>query len=259
VKVTRPLLRLIALLVASLFVQAQTRSADEVIVMTSGAFTAAHLELAPSFERSASRRVVTPVTSMGTGTESIPSRLQRQEPADVVIVSADALDTLIKQGLVAAGSRVDVARSGIGIAVRSGAPKPDITTVDALRRTLLAAKSVAYSASVSGDYLVKELFPRLGIAADLARTGRRIERERVGAVVARGEAEIGFQQISELLAVPGIDFVGPLPPEIQRVSVFAAGVASHSKRPEAARAYIQFISSPAAAATVVKTGLEPVR
>jgi molybdate transport system substrate-binding protein len=142
------------------------------------------------------------------------------------------------------------------MAVRKGAPKPDISTVEALKRTLLAAKSVAYSASVSGDYLASELFPRLGIADELKTTGRRIERERVGAVVARGDAELGFQQISELLPIAGIEVVGPLPPEVQRVTVFAAGVAAHARYPDAARAFIQFLASPAAADVVVKTGLE---
>src|SRR5262249_60415776 len=149
-------------------------------------------------------------------------------------------------------------RSAIGMAVGSGAPKPDIQSVEALTRTLLAAKSVAYSASVSGDYLSNELFPRLGVVEELKATGMRIERERVGAVVARGDAEIGFQQISELLPIAGIEVVGPLPPELQRVTVFAAGVAAHAKYPDAARAFIQFLASPAAAKVVVKTGLELV-
>jgi molybdate transport system substrate-binding protein len=230
--------------------------ADDIVVMTSGAFTAAYLELVPTYEQSTTYKLVTAATAMGTGAESIPSRLQRRERADVVIVAAEALDDLIKAGSVLAGSRVDLARSSIGMAVRAGAPKPDISSVEALKRTLLAAKSVAYSASVSGDYLSKELFPRLGVADELKVTGRRIERERVGAVVARGEAEIGFQQISELRPVAGIEVVGPLPPEVQRVTVFAAGVAAHARYPEAARAFIQFLVSAAAADVIAKTGLE---
>jgi molybdate transport system substrate-binding protein len=130
--------------------------------------------------------------------------------------------------------------------------------VDALRRTLLEAKSIAYSGSVSGLYLSSELFPRLGIADQIMPKSKRIDGERVAAVVARGEAEIGFQQISELLPVAGIDYVGPLPPEVQRVTIFSAGVAASSRAPAAARALIRFLASPAAAAAILKSGLEPV-
>ncbi len=246
------------LLVFALLWQAPATRVDEVIVMTSGAFTAAYQALAPSFERSANNKVITATTTMGTGAESIPNRLRRGETADVVIVAAEALDDLIKDGVVVAGSRVDLARSTIAMAVRAGARKPDISSADALKRALLDAQSVAYSASVSGDYLVNELFPRLGIAGQMAGKGRRIERERVGAVVARGDAEIGFQQLSELLPVPGIEIVGPLPAEAQRVTIFAAGIATHSAHPDAARAFIRFLASPAAADVVLRSGMEPL-
>ena len=225
--------------------------------MTSGAYTAAYLELRPRLEGIANGQVITAVTTMGTGAESIPSRLARGEAADIVIVADDALTQLIKDGLVLAGSRVPLARSSIAMAVRAGAPKPDISSVDGLTRALLQAKSIAYSASVSGTYLTTELFQRLGIADQVLGKSRRIERERVGAVVARGEAEIGFQQMSELLPEPGIDIVGPLPPEVQRVTVFSAGVAASSKSPDAARAAIRFLASPEAAAAVVRSGLVP--
>ena len=170
----------------------------------------------------------------------------------------DALNELIKNGRVLADSRVELARSGIGMAVRKGAAKPDISSLDALTRTLLQAKSIAYSASVSGRYLTTELFQRLGIADQVMGKSRRIDRERVGAVVARGEAEIGFQQISELLPEPGIDYVGPLPPEVQRVTVFSAGVAAGSTNADAARALIRFLASSDAAGIVAKSGLEPI-
>jgi len=175
-----------------------------------------------------------------------------------VIVADAALEELIKDGRIVAGSRVPLARSGIGMAVRAGAPKPDISSVDALKRTLLQAKSIAYSASVSGLYLSTELFQRLGIADQIAGKSRRIERERVGAVVARGEAEIGFQQVSELLPEPGIDYVGPLPPEVQRVTVFSAGIAVSSKQPDAARSLIRFLASPAALPAITKSSLDAV-
>jgi molybdate transport system substrate-binding protein len=231
----------------------------EIRVMTSGAFTAPYLELIPQLELLTKKKLVTAATSIGTGENSIPNRLKRGETVDVVIVADAVLVELIKDGMILAESHTPLARSSIGMAVRAGAPKPDISSVDALRRTLLQAKSIAYSASVSGHYLSTELYQRLGIADLVAPKSRRIEGgERVGAVVARGEAEIGFQQISELLPVPGIDHVTPLPPEVQRVSVFSAGVAVGSRDVDAARAVIRFLASPEAAHVIAKTGLEPI-
>jgi len=228
----------------------------ELRVMTSGAFTAAYLALIPQLEHATNKKVVTVTTTMGTGANSIPNRLQRGEPVDVVIVADAALVKLISDGKILAESHTQLARSSIGMAVRTGAPKPDISSVDALKVVLLEARSIAYSASVSGDYLSTELFRRLGIAEQIMPKSRRIEGERVGAVVARGEAQIGFQQTSELLPVPGIDYVGPLPPEVQRVTVFSAGVAVNSGDPVAARALIAFLGSPQAADAVKKSGLE---
>ena len=179
-----------------------------------------------------------------TGPDSVQNRLQRGEPVDVIIVADTALEGFIRDGRVVAGSRVDLVRSAIGMAVRAGAPTPDVSTVDAFKRALLQAKSIAYSASVSGVYLSTELFQRLGIADQVLPKSRRIEGERVGAVVARGDAEIGFQQISELLPVPGITLLGALPPEVQRMTVFAAGVAVNAKSPDLARTLIRFFTSP---------------
>ena len=144
------------------------------------------------------------------------------------------------------------------MAVRTGAPKPDISTVEALKRTLLEAKSVAYSASASGVYLSTELFARLGIADQMTQKAKRIESERVGTVVARGDAELGFQQVSELLPIAGVDYVGPLPDAVQRVTVFSAGIATGAREPEAAKALIRFLASPAARPAIEKSGLEPV-
>ena len=165
---------------------------------------------------------------------------------------------LISEGRVAGASRVYLARSSIGMAVRRGAPKPDISSVEALKRTLLRAKSIAYSAQVSGIYLSTELFPQLGIVDEVMKKSVRVDVGRVGTVVARGEAEIGFQQISELLEVPGVDYVGPLPPEVQRVTVFSAAVAVGAKNPAAARALIEFFTSPSGIATMAKSGLDPI-
>ena len=165
---------------------------------------------------------------------------------------------LIKAGQAAAGSRVDLARSSIGIAVRAGTANPDISSVDALRRTLLQAKSVAYSSSVSGVYVSGELFQRLGITAQMIGKSRRIESEPVGNVVARGEAELGFQQISELRPVPGLEVVGPLPAEVQRVTMFSAAAGAGSPNPAGGRALIAFLASPAASAAIAGSGMDPI-
>jgi len=255
VKMTRCLTPLLALCL--LTAGAGAAADEEIRVMSSGGFTAAYLELVPQFERASQRKIVTAFgASMGDAPDSIPSRLQRGEPADVVILADSALDDLIAHGHVIAGSRVDLARSRIGVAVRAGSAHPDISTVAALTRALLNAKSIAYSSSASGVYVSTELFQRLGIAAQVTGKSRRIESERVAAVVARGEAEIGFQQISELLPVPGIDYLGPLPAAVQRVTVFSAGVASGARSPDAARALIRFLASPAAAAAIEKSGMD---
>jgi molybdate transport system substrate-binding protein len=251
--------RTVALVAVTIIVFASTAFGAEINVMSSGGFTAAYRDLTPEFERATQNKVLTAYgASMGGAPDSIPSRLQRGEPADVVILAAPALDELIKQGKVVAGSRVDLARSIIGMAVRTGASKPDISSVDALKRTLLEAKSIAYSASASGTYLSTVLFPRLGIADQIKGKSKRIESERVGTVVARGDAEIGFQQVSELLPIPGIDYVGPLPPEAQEVTIFSAGIAVGARQPDAGRALIKFLSSPAAAPAITKSGLEPM-
>ena len=233
-------------------------NAQEIRVMSSGGLAAPYVELVPAIERSTSQKVVTLATSTGVRQESIPNRVRRGEAVDVIMLPDASLNDLIKQGLVVADSRVPIARSGIGMAVGAGAPKPDISTLDGLRRALLQAKSIAYSAQVSGLYLANELFPRLGIADQLRPKSRVIELERVGAVVARGEAEIGFQQISELLPIKGIDYVGPLPAEVQRITLFSAGVATGANNPAGARALIAFLKSPEGLKLLAKYRLEPV-
>jgi molybdate transport system substrate-binding protein len=233
--------------------------AAEIKVMNSGGFAAAYLDLTPEFERTTGNTVTTAWgPSMGNAPNAIPVRLQRGEPVDVVIMVGYALGDLITLGKVVADSRVDLARSKIGMAVRAGAPKPDISSVDAFKQALIAAKSIAYSDSASGVYVSTELFQRLGIADELLAKSKEIKSERVGNVVARGEAEIGFQQISELLPVHGIDFVGPLPPELQKLTVFSAGIAVGAKDRGAAKALIEFLASPAAIPAIKKSGLEPI-
>jgi molybdate transport system substrate-binding protein len=232
---------------------------NDIKIMTSGAFTAAYLELIPQLEILTKKKMVTVTTSIGTGENSIPNRLKRGEAVDVVIVADAVLRGFIQDGLVLSETYTPIARSTIGMAVRAGAPTPDISTAEALKCTLLRAKSIAYSASVSGQYVTTELYQRLGIAEQVTGKSRLIGRgERVGAVVARGEAEIGFQQISELLPVPGIAHITPLPPEVQKVSLFSAGVAACTADSDLAYAVIKFFLSPEASQAITKSGLEPI-
>lgn len=251
--------RALAFGIASILLLASGASAAEVRVMISGGLTAAYKELVPEFERATGHKVLTAYgPSMGTTVNAIPIRLGRGEPADVLIMVGYALGDLAKQGKVVAGSSVDLVKSPIGVAVKSGAPKPDISSVDALKRTLLAAKSIAYSDSASGVYISTEMFEKLGIADAMKDKAKKIPATPVGEIVAHGDAELGFQQISELKPVPGIDIVGQLPPEVQKITVFSAGIASVSKEPEAGKALIKFLASPAAAPVIINSGMEPI-
>jgi molybdate transport system substrate-binding protein len=239
---------------------ASAARAAEVRVMSSGGFTAAYRELIPAFEKETGHKLVSSYgASMGDAPDAIPQRLARGEPADVLILAESGLESLVRQGRAVEGSRVNLAESRIGFAVRQGAPKPDMGSVEAVRRALLEAKSIAYSASASGVYFSTEMVRRLGVADEVLPKARRILSERVGSVVARGDAELGLQQLSELLPIPGIELLGPLPPELQRVTVFSAAIAAGSQQPDAARELIRFLASPAAAPAVTATGLDPVR
>jgi ABC-type molybdate transport system substrate-binding protein len=247
-------------LVAVALLVAAAASAQEVRVVTSGGFTEAYKQLAPQFERDTHIRVVSAFgASMGATPDAIPNRLNRGEPIDVIILAAPGLDALTKQGKIEPGSRVDLVRSLIAMAVRTGAPKPDISTVDALKRTLLQARSIGSSDSASGVYLRTVLFPRMGIAEQIKAKSKVIEAyERVGDAVARGDVEVGFQQVSELKPVPGITIVAPLPEGAQQVTIFAAAIPKGAKNAAAAKRLIQFLSSPGVAALVRETGVEPI-
>ena len=243
-------------------VMAEAASAADVRVMISAGFYGVYSELGPAFERASGHRLVTTRgPSMGDSPEAIPTRLTRGEAADLVILDGGAADELGKRGLVRADSKVELARSLIGMVVRAGAAKPDISTVETLRSTLLAAKSIAYSDSGSGTYLSTTLFPKLGIANEVAGKSRKVRGppsgEPVAAVVARGEAEIGFQQVSELIHVPGITFVGAIPAEVQPATSFAAALTDTVQHPQAASALIRFLASPEAAPAIAKAGLKP--
>jgi molybdate transport system substrate-binding protein len=254
-----PHLRACALAIVSLLVLAGAACAAEVHVMISGGLTAAYKELVPEFERTTGHKVITAYgPSMGTTVNAIPVRLERGEPADVLIMVGYALEDLASKGKVMPGSSVDLVKSAIGVAVKSGAPKPDISSAEALKRALQAAKTVAYSDSASGVYVSTEMFAKLGIAEEMRDKARKVPATPVGEIVARGDAEIGFQQFSELKPVAGIDIIGPLPGDLQRITVFSAGIASVSKEPEAGKALIKFLASPQARGELVKSGMEPI-
>jgi molybdate transport system substrate-binding protein len=247
-------LAMVALLISS------SVSAADLRVIISAGFYGVYEELVPAFERSSGHRLITTRgPSMGDSPEAIPARFARGETADVVILDGGAADELVKRGFVRAGSKVDLARSQIGMVVRSGAATPDIGSVEAFRRLLLAAKSIGYSDSASGTYLSTTLFAKLGVADQVAGKSRKVRGppsgEPVAAVVARGEVEIGFQQVSELLHVPGVTFVGTIPAELQPGFSFVGAITSAARQPDAARALLRFLASPEAASTIVKAGL----
>ena len=224
----------------------------EIKVLSSIATREAYNELGPQFERASGDKVVT----TWAGTVDIVKRMTAGEVHDLVVISSTELDELIKQGRLAAGSRVDLARCGIGVALRVGAPKPDIGSADALKRTLLAAKTVGYTSGPSGVYM-GGLIERMGIAADIKPKFRSVPSGgTIGTIVASGDCEIGFQQISELVHVKGIDYVGPLPAEVQRVTIFSTGIPVGAKNPDGAKKLVKFLTTPAAAAEMRKHGLE---
>jgi molybdate transport system substrate-binding protein len=237
-----------------------TLLAEDVRVMTSAGFYSVYTELGPEFERVTGHHLITTRgPSMGDSPEAIPNRLARGETADVIILDGGIVDDLTLKGVVRDGSKVVLALSQVGMAVRAGARVPDIGSVDAFRRTLLAAGSIGYSDSGSGTYLSMVLFPKLGIAEQIAGKSRKVRGppsgEPVAAVVARGEVEIGFQQVSELMNVPGVMLVGALPADLQPGFTFAGAIPITATQPDAAAALLRFLASPAASAVKTKYGL----
>jgi molybdate transport system substrate-binding protein len=252
-------LSVIALLTLS---EVRPAFAADIHVMISSGFYGVYSEMAPAFERASGHHLITTRgPSMGDSPEAIPARLARGEAADVVILDGGSADELARKGLLRAGSKVELARSLIGMVVREGDAKPDIGSVESFRQTLLAAKSIAYSDSGSGTYLSTKLFPRLGLADQIAGKSRKVRGppsgEPVAAVVARGEAEIGFQQVSELIHVPGISFVGTIPAELQPAFSFAGALTDKARQSEAATALIRFLASAEARPVILKAGLVP--
>jgi molybdate transport system substrate-binding protein len=245
----------VALLIASVFAL-PTPSFAQLEVIISGGFSAAYREVLPEFERTAGIKVTTRSGgSFGNDPNTIGAQLRRGVLADVVILSREGLAALIEEGRIVSGTDTDLARASLGVAVRTGAPKPDISTVESFKQTLLRAKSVTFTSSTSGVYLTTTLFPRLGIADQMAGKSTTAGV----AAVARGEAEIAVQPISELLPVPGVDVIGTIPTEIQKVNIYAAAVVAGSKNVDASRRLIAFLSSAGATAAIEKSGMEPSR
>jgi molybdate transport system substrate-binding protein len=227
--------------------------AAEIKVLSSIATREAYNELVPQFEKSSGHKVVT----TWAGTTAIMQKMAAGERHDLIIISGTEIDELIRQGKIIADSRVNLARCGIGIAIRAGAPKPDVASADALKRALLAAKTVGYTSGPSGIYMGK-LIGRMGIADQIKPKFRSVPSGgTIGTIVASGDCEIGFQQVSEIVHIPGVDFAGPLPPEVQHVTVFCCGVQTGSANDVAARSLASFLSSAGAAAVMKKHGLEP--
>ena len=244
--------RMIGAAAASLLLSSIAQAA-EIKLLASAAIREAYLELIPEFEKTTGNKVV----AQWAGTPDIQKRIAGGEAADLVILGSSGTDELIREGKLVPDSRANFVKSGIGVAVRDGAPKPDISSAEAVKAAVLAAKSVAYSAGASGAYIVT-LFQRMGIADEVkAKTAAVKPGEPVGAVIARGDAELGFQQVAELVPVRGIQYVGPLPAEIQKITVFSGGVHSGAAEPAAAAALAKFLTAPAAIPIIRKHNLEP--
>jgi molybdate transport system substrate-binding protein len=224
----------------------------EIKVLSSIATKEAYLELVPQFESATGHRVAT----TWAGTTAIMQRMAAGERYDLIVVSSTELDELIRQGKIVSGSRVDLAKSGIGIAVRAGAPLPDVRSSAALKQALLASKTVGYTSGPSGVYMAG-LMEKMGIATEMRPKHRGVPSGgTIGTIVANGGAEIGFQQVSELVHIPGIDYIGPLPPDIQCVTVFSCGLQAGASQPDAAKALMAFLTTPAAKNVMTKHGLE---
>jgi len=227
-------------------------------VLISGGFTGAYERLLPEFKRASGVDVTTGSgASQGMGPQTIAAQIARSAPADVVILSREGLDELIAAKRIVAGTDVDLAQVPLGVAVQAGTPKPDVSTVEALKQVLLEAKNVAVPGSTSGIWLRTDLFPRLGIAENIsckvAPRGSDATR-----MVAVGEADLAVMPISEIVSAAGVDFAGSIAPEIQFVQVFSAAVVANSAAIEASQRLIEFLASERACAAIRDSGMEPL-
>lgn len=251
-------LRYAALIAGALGLAGPPAGAAEVEVLTAGAFKQVVLALAPNYERQTGNKVV---IDNGT-TGQLKARINGGEAFDVVVITPAVVDEMIKSGKVAAGSAVKLAGVGIGVVMKEGAPKPDISTVEAFKQALLKAKTVAYidpaSGGSSGIYIDK-LLEKLGIADQIRPKARLKKGGHVADLIVSGEAELGIHQISEIVPVKGAALVGPLPPEIQNTTIYAAGMSASAKNKDAAKELIEYLSGPDAAAVLKSEGMDPVK
>ena len=246
------------LVVLAVLLMSPTLATAQLKVIISGGFSSAYEQLLPEFERTAGIKVTTGSgASQGTGPQTIAAQLARGETFDVVVLSREGLRELIAANRIAAGSDADLAQVPLGVAVRAGAAKPDVSTVDAFKRAVTSARTVAVPGSTSGIWLVKELFPRLGIA-DKVNVKATPRGSGATDMVAAGEADLAVMPVSEILRAPGVEFGGTIPSEIQLVQVFSAAIVAGSKETGAARQLIDFLASAQAAAAIRKYGMEPL-
>lgn len=251
-KHVRPVIQ--ALVFACMLMGAGLSRAAEIKLIAANAVKASVLEIIANFDKTSGHRVV----AVWSGTDAIAKRIDSGQVFDIVVIAAQNVDKLAHDGKVVAGSRTDFAKSGVGIAIRSGLPRPDVSSSDAVKRAVLGAGSIAYSSGPSGYYLV-ELFKKLGVFDQIKDKVRQPPSGvLVGELVARGEADLGFQQISELINVHGIDYLGPLPAEIQNITVYSAGLLTASPAPDAARTFIRLLTAPESATPIKKIGMDPV-
>lgn len=244
--------------IATMTMSAGAAHAADLRVVSSGGFAQAYKDLSGPYEKTSGDHLVSEWgPSMGATKNAIPARLARGEPIDVVIMVGDALDKLMAEGKLEPRSKVVLATSPIACAVRHGAAKPDIHTVDGLRNAFLQAKHVAYSDSASGEYIKRELMDKLGIRQQMEGKAAQIPATPVGEIVAHGDADFGCQQRSELQPVKGIDIVGLLPQEVQLDTEFSAAIVRGSRHPDEARALLRYLAALANAQAIAATGLEP--
>lgn len=243
------------MLLAALLMTLTTGSqAAEIKVLSTNGVKTVLEELIPQFEQAAKHKLV---VRFGPAAD-LKLQIEKGEAFDLAILTAAAVDDLIKQGKLAAATRADVARSGAGVAIKKGAARPDIATADSFKRTLLAAKSIAYVGTGATGANMRKIFEQLGIAENMKAKTKVLSGISAADAVAKGEAELGFTQISEILPVAGAELAGPIPPELQIYTVFAAAVGVTPKEPAAARAFLRFVTAPAAAPVIKAKGMEAI-
>jgi molybdate transport system substrate-binding protein len=232
---------------------ASMANAAEITVLSTQATEQAYRELLPQFEKATGHTVKITYT----GTLDAKKRIAAGEFFDLLIMASPEIESFLASGTLAPGSRVDLAKSGVGIGVKAGAPKPDISSTEAFKKTLLAAKAIGYSTGPSGNYVIG-LFEKMGIADQVRPKLKQTPTGVfVGTLVASGEVEIGIQQVSEMSHYPGVDYVGPLPADIQKMTIFTSGIAANAKQPEATKALVKFTTTTGAREAFKKRGMEP--